>query len=113
MRTSRHVDPARSGSTSRSSSTRATVTGGAGTTALPATATRPVERTHEGAQFSAVRRRTDRAPVQRVLDVNNTVVAADVASVQQLDAKVWQLSGQGNDRLIVKIEVAVGAETPQ
>jgi hypothetical protein len=74
----------------------------------------PVGSDHGTTDFSAIRRRSDRLPVQRVLGVNNAVVAADVRTVTRLDTKVWELAGAGpQERLIVKLENPVGGETTQ
>lgn len=48
--------------------------------------------------------------VQRVLDHNGAIVAADVASVTKLAAKVFMLTGQGGEEIIIKFEIALGGE---
>ena len=62
--------------------------------------------------FATIRRRTGTPTAQRVLGPNSPILGADVQSVTQLDAKVWLLEGHHNDAVVVKIEVAMGAEPP-
>jgi hypothetical protein len=61
-------------------------------------------------RLRALQRKAQAPVVQRVLDHNSPLVAADVASVTELAAKVFLLTGHGGDEIIIKFEVAIGGE---